>query len=357
VKTGYYISGIGHGLLILWLLFGGLFERSLDEPPVPVADVSIISEEEFAALTAPPVGTPEPEPEPEPAPEVSPNPPPRPEPEPEPAPEPEPTPQPEPPTPEPALPTEDTPPDTTDPTPPEADRVAPEIAPEPEPQAEIAPEVAPEVAPSEDAVDTPPEEEQEATQPEAATTEIVTEAETPQSAAPTSSIRPQPRPQRPEPEVETAQPEPEPEPEPQPEPETETERDPIADAVADAVNDALDTPGAAQTEAPTGPPLTSGEREGLRLAVSQCWNLGSSSTDAMKTTVVVLVQMQPNGVPSGIELVSSNGPNGQATQTAFQAARRAVIRCGANGYNLPSDKYEQWREIEMTFNPENMRLR
>jgi hypothetical protein len=24
---------------------------------------------------------------------------------------------------------------------------------------------------------------------------------------------------------------------------------------------------------------------------------------------------------------------------------------------LPSEKYEQWREIELTFNPENMRLR
>ena len=217
--------------------------------------------------------------------------------------------------------------------------------------------MSPEVAPSEEAVETPPEEEQEATQPEAATTEIVTEAETPQSSAPTTSIRPQARPARPEPPVETAEPDPAPAPDPTPEP--AEERDPIADAVADAVNDALtsDTQGQTDQPAPLGPPLTSGERDGLRLAVSQCWNLGSSSTDAMKTTVVVLVQMQPNGVPSGIELVSSEGPTQDAVQTAFQAARRAVIRCGANGYNLPSEKYEQWREIEMTFNPENMRLR
>jgi hypothetical protein len=127
--------------------------------------------------------------------------------------------------------------------------------------------------------------------------------------------------------------------------------------VADAVNDALNEPGASDQSAPTGPPLTSAERDGLRISVSQCWNLGSSSTDAMRTTVVVLVQMQPDGRPSGIELLSSDGPNAQATQTAFQAARRAIIRCGTNGYNLPSEKYEQWREIEMTFNPENMRLR
>ncbi|MEM6478789.1 MAG: energy transducer TonB, partial [Pseudomonadota bacterium] len=42
---------------------------------------------------------------------------------------------------------------------------------------------------------------------------------------------------------------------------------------------------------------------------------------------------------------------------AFEAARRAIIRCGAKGFDLPSEKYDQWKEIEMTFNPEQMRTR
>ena len=46
-----------------------------------------------------------------------------------------------------------------------------------------------------------------------------------------------------------------------------------------------------------------------------------------------------------------------AVQTAFQAARRAVLRCEKGGYDLPAEKYEQWKEIEMTFNPDQMRLR
>lgn len=353
MKRGLYISGIGHGLLMLWLLFGGLFERTPNEPPMPVADISVISAEDFAALTAPEQGTPEPEPEV--APEEAPSPPPRPEPEPapepepEPIPEPEPTPTPEPPAPDPGTPTEDTTSDT--PTPPDADRVANEVIAPPEEPADVAPEPQDSVTESDEPV-IEPAEEQEAAQPEAQTTEIVTEAETP-SAAPETSLRPRSRPERPTPPVETAEPAPDPEPEPQ------TPSDPVEDAVNDALADALDTPetGASDTPAPLGPPLTSAERDGLRVAVSQCWNLGSASTDAMKTTVVVLVSMSPDGRPQGIELVSSNGPNEGATQTAFQAARRAVIRCGANGYNLPSDKYEQWREIEMTFNPENMRLR
>lgn len=47
---------------------------------------------------------------------------------------------------------------------------------------------------------------------------------------------------------------------------------------------------------------------------------------------------------------------GSATQ-AFEAARRAILRCGATGYDLPAEKYGQWRDIEMTFNPEKMRIK
>lgn len=331
MRRGLYISGIGHGALILWLLFGGLFMRENREPMVPVTDVSILSEEEFAALTAPAEAPP--------APEVSPTPPPRPTPEPEPIPEP--------PAPDPGQPDE---PEVTDtPTPPEEDRVADEVIEAPEEPAEVAPEPVEDTTPSEESTETP-EVEQDAAQPEAQTTEIVTEAEQP-SSAPTASIRPRSRPTPPV--VAEQEVTPEPDPEPTPETPAETPADPLADAIADALGDN----GSAETTAPLGPPLTSAERDGLRVAVSQCWNLGSASTDAMQTVVVVLVQMGPDARPQGIELVSSTGTNQNATQTAFQAARRAIIRCGANGYNLPSEKYEQWREIEMTFNPANMRLR
>ena len=40
-----------------------------------------------------------------------------------------------------------------------------------------------------------------------------------------------------------------------------------------------------------------------------------------------------------------------------EAARRAIIRCSRDGYQLPPDKYAHWRDIEMTFNPERMRLK
>ena len=143
----------------------------------------------------------------------------------------------------------------------------------------------------------------------------------------------------------------------------ETERDPepapqtnTDDAVAAALAES-DT----QTEAParSGPPLTGGEKEGLRVAISRCWNVGSLSTDALGTTVVVAVEMEQNGRPitGSIRLVSSSGGSATGERQAFEAARRAIIRCGTQGFGLPVEKYDQWREIEMTFNPEGMQFR
>ena len=189
------------------------------------------------------------------------------------------------------------------------------------------------------------EEEQDAAAPEEATTEIVTEAETP-SGAPTSVPVPRFRPQ---PNTDLATPEPAPEP---PAPDTDA-------AVAAALADLTDEPELADPALPVGPPMSFAEKESLRVAVSNCWNTGSMSSAALRVTVVVGVQMEESGRPiqSSVTLLSSTGGEGEAVQQAFAAARRAILRCGARGYDLPQDKFAQWRDIEMTFNPENMRIK
>lgn len=221
------------------------------------------------------------------------------------------------------------------PKPLEAPRIAPLPAAEAPPDAEISETAAPEVVP--DAAAETPAEEQSATAPEEATTEIVTEAETPANSAMASSARPISRPPRPAP----------PEPEPQ------------NDAIAEALAAAVAEPTAPERAAPSGPPLTSGEKENLRVAVSQCWNVGSLSSEALRTTVVVAISLSRDGKPQkgSIRRLSYEGGSEAAADQAYEAARRAVIRCGAKGFNLPSDKYSQWQDIEITFNPEKMRFK
>jgi hypothetical protein len=74
--------------------------------------------------------------------------------------------------------------------------------------------------------------------------------------------------------------------------------------------------------------------------------------------VVVAFSLDQSGrVQGDVRQVSADGGNASAASIAFQAARRAILRCGAAGYSLPADKYDQWRDVEITFDPSGMRLR
>lgn len=384
MQTGTKISLLGHSALVTWALFGGAFQS---EPlPFAVQEVSVISAEEFAQLSAQvaaPEVAPEPvvlrEPEetpirtPELAPEDAPRPQ-RPEPEPvTPAPEPEPEvvqPEPEP---EPEVPdVVPTPPELPEPltdTPQlaepevgrENDRVAPESVAPPEPDSQISDVAQEKVAPEAGAEANQPV--QEATQQEAASDRIVTEAES-ESDNPTvlqSTPRPRLRPRN-----LAARPDPAPEPEPTPDPTPDLQPEPEDTRAADvnsAISDALANLGEVEAPVPSGPPLTEGERNGLRRQIAGCWNLGTVSTEVMRTVVVVGLSLQENGMPesSSIRMLSFEGGSQASANTAFAAARRAILRCSRNGgrvgYDLPAEKYQQWKEVEITFNPANMRLR
>ena len=230
----------------------------------------------------------------------------------------------------------------------------------PDPEVEIAERDREEVTPAE--VENPESDAQaqSATAREESSTRIVTEAERQPPQIPETSPRPQARPE-PEPQAEpepVAEPEPEPEPAAPPDPET-LAVDP--DALAESLLEAL----AAEPEEPpqerrqAGPPLTGTERRALQVAVQKCWNVGSMSSAAMRTTVVVAVTMDKDAHPiyGTIKLIGHSGGNQQAVNQAFGAARRAIMRCGMTGYNLPVEKYARWRDIELTFDPERMRAR
>ncbi|WP_170326913.1 energy transducer TonB family protein [Ruegeria arenilitoris] len=365
MDTGTKISAIAHVVLIGWAFFGGTFRS---EPlPMAVQEVSVVTGEQFAAMTAqrdaPEVSTPtalQPPEAPEeevipPAPVEEELTPPEvvapPEPEPDPIPDPvEAPPEPEiveePPTleqPEPVTEVLPVPPGPeAQPRP--ADKVAPEPIAPPPPEAQPDEVETPAVSLDEGAETQ--QEQQDQTAPEEATDEIVTEAEETKDNAPRTSPRPRVRPNRPAP---TAQPEVAEEQDPTP-PEPAQSDTAINDALAEALG---------QGSEPVGPPLTSGEKDAMRLAVSKCWNVGSLSTDALQTVVVVGFSLTPDGkiVGGSLRMIDSSGGSAGAAKQAYEAARRAILRCGTKGYTLPADKYDQWRDIEITFNPERMRIK
>ena len=177
--------------------------------------------------------------------------------------------------------------------------------------------------------------------------------------APTESLRPQARTPR---VAQAATPRPDPAPDAAPDPAGTPDPEPSApdlpDVNADIPSALADALSAAPPDATAGPPMTRGEREALRLAVQACWIVDNGS-EASNITVTVGMELDQDGrvVPGSLRMVGASEGSAAAVQTAFQAARRAVLRCEKGGYDLPAEKYEQWKEIEMTFNPDQMRLR
>ena len=53
--------------------------------------------------------------------------------------------------------------------------------------------------------------------------------------------------------------------------------------------------------------------------------------------------------PNSVKSVSNTFEDSRSAQNAFQRAKRALMKCGVNGYDLPSNKYQQWKRMELTF--------
>ncbi|MHA3977733.1 hypothetical protein ACW9UR_08635 [Halovulum sp. GXIMD14794] len=147
----------------------------------------------------------------------------------------------------------------------------------------------------------------------------------------------------------------------------EARREAEAAAVAEALASAQDNqqtapdsdpmapPSSVTQDLPVGPPLTQGEKDALRLSVQRCWNVPAGLPNATDLRVVVAVELSPNGQivgqPRLIEPADANRPE---IRVAFEAARRALLRCQGSGYELPQDKFAQWKNLEVAFDPKGM---
>lgn len=387
-RIGLIVSGSAHGALLLWALLGGIFFTPDPTPPVATAEVSLMSSEEFAALQARAPKAPAESPAQPSVPEAAAEPPPTPEAETQPPAEAQPVPEEQ--TPPDAAPdvtelspvetevTDAPPEETQQPTPDSLSQI-PDVTstkPKPKPAPTVAPTPTEEANPEADTSETVqdqtteapsdqpvPEEVTQETAPKETGEVLETEENKDQevaTAAPAKSPLPKKRPEKP------AKPEPAPQPEA-----TDTAEAPAAeqvpevqadDAVAEALAAALageasEEPAPGTGTADQGPPMTDGDKDAFRVAVKDCWNVGALSTEALHTVVTIGMTMSPDGKPSNLRLIGSEGGSDASASQAYEAGRRAILRCAKTGYPLPAEKYEQWKEIEITFDPSKMALR
>jgi hypothetical protein len=373
----WLLSAVLHGALAALLYFG---LPSLGRPPTAVEQsitVELVTENELTEAEPPapaPVAT-----APEPArTAASPNPaPPEPEPEAVPKPEPEPQPQLAEPEPQPE-------PEVAEPEP-EVAQPEPEPAPEPEvAQPEPAPAPEPEVAQPEPEPAPEPEVAEPAPAPEPEIAALPEPEPEPEPVPPPAPTEPTPRPQaipsaqprlKPKPPEENLAPRPEARKEP-PEPPEPVEQAPEAppepkeDSFAALLKSVeqldrrdqgeVEQSGTGQRRSDQGEArnsfgegrLTSSEVDALRRQIGRCWTLPVGADRIQGMVVRLRIQVRPDRT---VQQVSIQDGARMAEDPTFRAvaesARRAVDRCSP--LQLPPGKYTIWRDIVMSFYPED----
>ncbi|MDZ7823226.1 MAG: TonB C-terminal domain-containing protein [Ahrensia sp.] len=99
-----------------------------------------------------------------------------------------------------------------------------------------------------------------------------------------------------------------------------------------------------------GNTLTTSEMDSLRGQIQACWSVPASAQGEVGLKVSVQFQLNQNAKLEGSPKVTTSSGNRQLDESA----RRAVARCGAQGFQLPTDKYDSWRDVVVNFDPSEM---
>ena len=182
-----------------------------------------------------------------------------------------------------------------------------------------------------------------------ATTEIITEPKKKPSGAPKRSLRPKGRPR-----VQTAS------------EEKESRSEDVVDAVSSALSsianeqESLESTDVVSNISQNGIANTASIGSALLKQIEPCWNVDVGNQNAyVKVTVAFSLDKNGKIERNEIRLVASEGGNGSAARSAFTNAKKTIFKCQKkwDGFNLQDFDYEQWQQIVLTFNPDQMRNR
>ena len=182
-----------------------------------------------------------------------------------------------------------------------------------------------------------------------ATTEIITELKKKPSGAPKRSLRPKGRPQ-----IQTASEE--------KEPRSKDVVDAVSSALSSIANEkeSLESTDVVSNISQNATANTASIGSALLKQIEPCWNVDVGNQNAyVKVTVAFSLDKNGKIERNEIRLVASEGGNGSAARSAFTNAKKTIFKCQKkwDGFNLQDFDYEQWQQIVLTFNPDQMRNR
>lgn len=110
-----------------------------------------------------------------------------------------------------------------------------------------------------------------------------------------------------------------------------------------------------RTAEPTTAPLTISDIDYIRRQIERHWSFPAGAPRPEDLAVEVRIQLLPDGTVKDVSVVDAARmarPGEEYFRTAAESAVRAIKR--ASPLDLPPGKYEQLRDITLSFNPRDM---
>lgn len=99
--------------------------------------------------------------------------------------------------------------------------------------------------------------------------------------------------------------------------------------------------------------LSINEIDRLRLQIRQCWRVPAGALEADDLIVRIRVGLHPDGsISNGPYVVNRARLGDRYFRAAAESVLRAIRRC--QPFQMPPAKYQNWRELELNFDPSKM---
>ncbi|MDR0640536.1 MAG: cell envelope integrity protein TolA [Holosporales bacterium] len=104
-----------------------------------------------------------------------------------------------------------------------------------------------------------------------------------------------------------------------------------------------------------GETLTATQIDLVRQTIRKCWHFPAGLKDAETLVVDIKMELDPNGNVKKAEIIDKERMNKDPNfRIAAENARRAVLDPECNPLPFPKNKYEEWKDLELSFNPREM---
>lgn len=101
--------------------------------------------------------------------------------------------------------------------------------------------------------------------------------------------------------------------------------------------------------------LTATQIDLIRQTIRKCWHFPAGLKNAEDLSVDIKMQLSEEGVVTKADIVDKSRMNSDPNfKIAAENAYRAVLDPECSPLPLPKDKYDEWKDIEISFNPKEM---